>query len=405
MTKRLIATIISVLVLALGVPGLALATGGSDDDFGSSSSSNPIGEGLCVGASLDLSRASQKRCAREVKEDDDETVVDDKPNIEAGLCVGASLDLSQASQKRCVQQTEPTGHQEEDFDTDARTDKHHHKDHDDQIDTTVTDGHNDKDRPHHKDKDHFPADMPALQGQEYAALGDSVAAGLGLPNPIGASGLCGRTTSAYAFAVGEARGLSTNLVACSDATLGDLFTEQGVDGPNLEPQLDGAFAGGAPELITITAGANDIRWDDFLRKCYASTCGTASDEHIAQGLLTALSVKLNLLFQNIAQQSGGSPPQVIMTGYYQPLSPSCTNLEPRLTPDEIAWLTAQTNALNQTLENATGNSGYASFVPLDFTGHDICSNDPWVQTLDEPAPFHPTTEGQQAIAQAIIADP
>jgi lysophospholipase L1-like esterase len=388
---------------------LALASHGDGDydfdnfDANRTRSSDPIWEGLCVGASLNLSEASQASCARQAQTKDDDTFVDDEPNIGAGLCVGASLDLSQASQRQCERTVDSTG---SDTDADHRFDHDKHHDHPKNIpaDTDKDMHHSDKDRPHHKDqvpKDEVPEVMPSTGSAGYAALGDSVAAGLGLPSPVGSDSQCGRSTSAYAFAVASGRGMDVTLLACSGATLGELFSEQGVSGPNLEPQLDSAFASGPPQLITITAGANDIRWADFLRKCFASTCGTASDDRIAGALLVALSTKLDVLFQDIAQRSNSSTPQIIMTGYYNPLSENCAQVEPRITLAELTWLGEKTSELNQTLQTAATQAG-AEFVPLDFTGHDICSSDPWVQTLDDPAPFHPTVEGQQAIAQTIL---
>ncbi len=36
----------------------------------------------------------------------------------------------------------------------------------------------------------------------------------------------------------------------------------------------------------------------------------------------------------------------------------------------------------------------------DFTGHELCTSQPYVQGLSAPAPFHPTVLGQLAIALA-----
>jgi lysophospholipase L1-like esterase len=239
---------------------------------------------------------------------------------------------------------------------------------------------------------------PSPERVEYAALGDSIAAGVGLDS----QGQCDRSTQAYPYRVAAARGLKLTHIACSGATLGDLFTAQHISGPNPPPQIQAAFAGGTPELITITAGANDVQWVRFLGKCYAGTCGTTTDERIASGLRTALDIKLGVLFRSIERRSQGSPPEVIMTGYYNPLSPECSAAEPRVTPEEITWLGEQIDALNQTLEDAAASRGYIRFVPISFEGHGICSADPWVQGLNDPAPFHPTARGQRAIANAIL---
>lgn len=418
MFKRLAVVIVSTLVLALGLPGIAAADGDALDELsGRTKRSDPIWEGLCVGASLDLSRASEINCARQAAEAQRDQSPSPPPNIGAGLCVGASLDLSRASAKKCVAQTKKERPPSQPPNigaglcvgasldisraSAAKCVKQTQQSSSNSQPSTPKEN---KPNPRVKETTTAPATPPPQPDHgRYAALGDSVAAGVGLSTPVPGDDRCGRTFDSYVYQVAEERGFQEIInVSCLGATLGDLFTEQGISGPNLEPQLDGAFASGTPELITITAGANDVRWDDFLRKCYAGTCGTPTDERVAGALLTAMEVKMQFLFESIDQRSGGSPPEVIMTGYYNPLSEECSEIEPRLTTDEIAWLEEKTDALNEMLEEGAENSGFAEFVSINFEGHDVCSDDPWVQTLDDPAPFHPTFEGQQAIAAAIL---
>lgn len=414
MLTHLATTIILILVLLTGfVPNTALASDGDDGNPGTSTertrSNDPIWEGLCVGASLDLSQSSQKKCARQLETANEQNRMhkDEPPNIDAGLCVGASLDLSKKSQAKCARanppQPTPTP-----TPTPAETPKDHkldanndgHRKHNDEPEA--------KDQTNRHDKDGQPnikpetTDAPVQKSNQYVALGDSVAAGLGLTSPIGDDERCGRTFDAYPYTVANARGMEIAHLACSDATMGDIITNQGVSGPNIAPQIDGAFASGTPELITITAGANDVHWDTFIRKCYTRTCGTPNDQKAFNGLITVLGVKLQSVLKDIELRSNGSPPEVIITGYYDPLSDQCAQIEPRLEPEELTWINARTADLNQTLEHASSQYSFVSFAPIDFTGHDICSDFPWVQTLDDPAPFHPTYEGQVAIAQAIL---
>ena len=240
----------------------------------------------------------------------------------------------------------------------------------------------------------------------YAALGDSVAAGLGLAKASGATSRdiqCGRSPQAYTITVAKATKLPIINMACSGATAGDIFTEQGVSGPNIPPQLDAAFANGTPELMTITAGANDAHWRGFLRACYAANCATSTSTTAANAYLVSLQLKLYYMFYSIQSRSGsGTPPRVYVTGYYNPLSDTC--LGSRITQDEITWMEGEVNALNGTIQNVTSQfSSFATYVPVSFAGHDLCSSKPWVQGLNAKAPFHPTATGQQAIAKAVLA--
>lgn len=244
-----------------------------------------------------------------------------------------------------------------------------------------------------------PASVHAAMPR-YAALGDSVAAGAGL-NP-GSS--CGRAGSAYPALVAEHLGYRLDHIACSGATMGDLVSYQGVDGPNIAPQLRTAFATGTPELITITAGANDTQWDNFLRKCYYLSCGTSSDDRAFRLLLTGLKAKLTAVFASVQWRSGFAPPPVVLTGYYQVFSPACARQQPRLRAAEIRWMNARTADINRTLQSAAAKrSSYVSFAPVSFAGHELCTSDPWVQSTDAVAPFHPTARGQAAIAEAVAS--
>jgi lysophospholipase L1-like esterase len=240
----------------------------------------------------------------------------------------------------------------------------------------------------------------------YAALGDSVAAGLGLPlvaSPSTEDQECGRSSEAYGQIV--ASKLHDKLIfhACSGATAGDLFTQQHIKGPNPPAQLDGVFAHGTPELITVTAGANDAHWQSLLKECYATNCDTKTNTVIADGFLKVLQLKLYTAMYDIQARSHGTPPEVIFTGYYDPLSQQCSQQQSNITPQELSWIAAETSALNQTIKNVTQHFSFAKFATVDFTGHDLCSSDSWIQGLNASAPFHPTARGQQAIANSVLA--
>jgi lysophospholipase L1-like esterase len=233
----------------------------------------------------------------------------------------------------------------------------------------------------------------------YAALGDSVAAGQGLN---ASAGQCGRSSLAYPAIVAEEAGLTLDHIACSGATARSLSIRQRVDGPNIPAQLNAAFASGTPELITITAGANDVQWDRFLLKCYRAECGTTADTFLAEQLRTALRATLHLNMRDIERRGSGSPPTVILTGYYNPVSLRCATENEEITRDEIRWLNRQTSRLNSTIRAVSLNYDFVRFAPVTFSSHDICSNDPWVQDLNDSAPFHPNEAGHEAIANSIL---
>lgn len=238
---------------------------------------------------------------------------------------------------------------------------------------------------------------------QYVALGDSVAAGAGLPlatDSTTTEQLCARSKQGYPNTVASKLRLSFLNVSCSGATVGDLVTGQNVNGVTMQAQLDAAFANGVPKVITLTAGANDIHWSDFIKACYASECDNATYSAAATAYIAAMKTKLHYALTSIRIRSHGRMPRVVVTGYYNPLSAACTGTN--FTASEITWLESQQQALNTAIQNVSRRYSFTKFVPVNFAGHDICSANSWLQGLTDVAPFHPNAAGQEAIARAVI---
>lgn len=252
-----------------------------------------------------------------------------------------------------------------------------------------------------------PTPAPASSPTTYAALGDSVASGLGLPatdNPTSQDRRCGRSSQAYPYEVGRQLNKSVGLYACSGASSGDLYTRQWISNFNPRIQIDQAFANGQPDLLSITIGANDVQWSQQIRRCYYGTCGTATQTEVHSWRLARLQQRLHYALQQVRDRSSGTPPSVILTGYYNPISHNCALVYPeRISSEEVTWVSSGVQALNQTLRQAASQYSFASFAAVDFSEHDICSSAPWVQGLTDPAPIHPTASGQQVIANSVVA--
>lgn len=244
-----------------------------------------------------------------------------------------------------------------------------------------------------------PLQAHAMSGT-YAALGDSVAAGSGLTNSLAP---CHQTTDAYGYTVSIATSLPIHHLACIGAKVDEgLYDTQERDGYVLPAQIDQAFVSGAPSLITMTIGANDTRWTQFIRQCYYITCGHDVDTARYAVYLADLKLELNVAMAKIHSLSSGTPPQVIVTGYYQPFSSTACSDTANLTMKEVSWLTSRTASLNRTISSTVNKYSFANYAPVSFAGHELCSSDPWVQGPADSLPFHPTAAGQQAIATAVI---
>ena len=235
----------------------------------------------------------------------------------------------------------------------------------------------------------------------YATLGDSVAAGAGLGD---GDKPCDRSTEAYPYAVAASTGLPLEHLACTGAKVDEgLYGDQARGGVTLPAQIPQAFSNGTPSLITMTIGANDARWTQFIRQCYYIRCGYRIDSARFAAYLADLKLELNIALADIRTKSDTAPPQVIVTGYYQPFSSTTPCIDTnRLTSTEIAWLNRRTELLNQAISGTVSKYSFATFAPISFAGHELCSSDPWIQSATDTAPFHPTASGQAAIASAVM---
>jgi lysophospholipase L1-like esterase len=235
----------------------------------------------------------------------------------------------------------------------------------------------------------------------YYALGDSIAAGAGAGTPTDNNG-CWRSTGAYPYQVAQAKGLQLIHVACGGATAEDLVTQQHVNGPNPQAQLDVAYAHGVPALITITAGANGMQWSGFLRKCVAGVCGTSTDSAATKALRFTVEEKLRFAFSEIERRSNGKPPRVVITGYSNPISNYCKGRQSYVSNTEINWLNKERDQLNKTIRKSMKGFKFVRYASSDFTGHTICAKEPWHQGLNDAAPLHPNARGQQEIAKNVL---
>ncbi|MNH50222.1 Lipase 2 precursor [compost metagenome] len=235
----------------------------------------------------------------------------------------------------------------------------------------------------------------------YAALGDSVAAGAGLTT---IDPTCGRSIEAYPHTVATSTGLSLSHYACTGAKTDEgIYDSQERHASILPAQLDQAYSAGTPSLITLTIGANDTRWTQFIRQCYYIRCGYAVDTTRFNAYLVDLKLELNIAMAKIHTLSSGTPPQVIVTGYYSPFSSATCNETSGITANEASWLTARSNSLNSAISGTVAKYSYGEFASVSFAGHELCSSDSWIQGPSSSMPFHPTAAGQQAIAASVLS--
>jgi len=242
-----------------------------------------------------------------------------------------------------------------------------------------------------------------LHGIEEVVLGDSTAAGAGLPLVSAASkadSACGRSSQSYAFDLASVNSWKALNFACDSATIAHgLLGPQHQDGQRIPPQIDALNRVKDPAVVIVSVGADDLQWSAILEYCAATTqCDSrASNAYFQQKLARFTTDYLQLLIQ-----LGNLPshPEVIINRYYDPFGSDLSCITQRgLTPAKVSTIQTWLEALNQVLAKGAAQFGFLSPQP-SFAGHALCSPLPYVQSLSDPAPFHPTALGQFAIALA-----
>jgi lysophospholipase L1-like esterase len=249
----------------------------------------------------------------------------------------------------------------------------------------------------------------------YAALGDSYAAGPLIPNPVLPLG-CLKSDRNYPHRAAPGIGLTLRDATCSGAKTGDMFNPQGVDpdGPN-PPQLGAVDS--TTSVVSLTIGGNDIGFSEVAQSCitvnpFSHPC---LDKYNSGGVdqlkarIEATAPKVAAVLQGIKSRAPSARIFVVNypaifpeTGYgcwpQMPLGftdvPYLRSTEQRLN----SMLATQAAAAGATLVNWYGAS----------IGHDACkgSSTRWVEPLvpgNAAAPIHPNAAGMQGGANALLA--
>jgi lysophospholipase L1-like esterase len=250
---------------------------------------------------------------------------------------------------------------------------------------------------------------PLLTGVNAVVIGDSTAAGAGLPwvpDPSATDKACGRSSESYAADLASANGWKVLNLACDSATIPDgLLGPQVQGGQSVPAQIASASDVKDPSVVIVSVGADDLQWSTILEVCaVSSTCDNRASAAYFQQKLHAFSTSYLQLLIRLGSLPGH--PQIIINRYYDPFGGdvSCITRQ-GLTAAKVRTLSTWLGALNKVLAKGAAQFGFLSPQP-SFAGHGICSRQPYVQDLSASAPFHPTALGQMAIAladQAAIA--
>ena len=252
----------------------------------------------------------------------------------------------------------------------------------------------------------IPAEAAPPPKADYVALGDSFTAGTGAGAAERPEGVdCWQSQRGYVDAVGKTG--RVNLVAnaaCHGAVLFDdnPFHDEALYTPTVFEQLQGLIKDGLlteeTELVSITAGANDLGFAYVLGQCAVSTeaCNQALTSVTTESALGNLTADLVATY--VAIQQAAPNATIVVLGYPLLFDPT-SQFAPIPVANQFA-INGATLALNELIANAVTlakvNAIYVD-VTARFAGHAVNSADPWlVLDFSQPLPdynFHPNRAG------------
>lgn len=232
--------------------------------------------------------------------------------------------------------------------------------------------------------------------------------------------ICRRSANAYSAGVYESFDFEGKYIfgACSGAISDDYYADNHDDNDDEGPQRD--HITDDTSLITMSMGGNDFGFSDVVGSCVVGgSCAT--DEHAAEvdANIDAKIPKLVQLYKDLAADAP-SGARILIIGYPQlfPDPEDITNgSDSFIGENEQAWLNERGVHANAAIQEAIRQSGATNIEFVDVSsaleGHEIGTDDPWIHDLDlgvdggdwtKPVSrnsFHPTADGQAAIAQLV----
>ena len=250
---------------------------------------------------------------------------------------------------------------------------------------------------------------------KYVALGDSYAAVGSLDeihgDPIG----CARARDNYPSGVATGVGATTFVDAtCGGAKTVHMTQPQGVTGGDNAPQFDAVTPD--TNLVTVTISGNDIGFSDIVKTCaeksFSNPFGSPCKDHYTAGGTDQLTDRINGVAPAVDAVLDGvraRAPQatVVLVGYLRILPPSggCWPIVPFARGD-VPYFDGVQHQLNAMLAGQAAANGAVFVNPGEVLGHDVCSDDKWVEGLipgSLSVPVHPNADGQAYVAGLVAA--
>lgn len=259
-----------------------------------------------------------------------------------------------------------------------------------------------------------PPPLPKIE--RYVALGDSFTAAPLVPEMELTSAECIRSTANYPKLVAKELKAKVLDRSCTGADTHDLDTVKAALLGDVAPQL--AALDRDTDLVTLSMGGNDAElFGTLMTECptyrdtdpTGSPCRAAMQRDGEDKLLTALRQTGDSLVAAIREIRRLAPKARVLVVGYPKLAPdegTCPDLLP-LADDDYAYVDEVNRALNDTLR-AAADSASVEYVDVYAAseGHDVCSDEPWVNgavtTADKALQYHPFASEQRAVAELVL---
>jgi lysophospholipase L1-like esterase len=243
----------------------------------------------------------------------------------------------------------------------------------------------------------------------YVALGDSFAAGPGIP-PLDPDPNCQRSDRNYPNVAAATLGATLTDVSCSGATVSDFTVNQF---PTVPPQL--AALTPDTKLVSLTIGGNDVGLVQLAVSCInllPEPLGVSCAKQNTAGGVDQYSTRIAQVAPTVgaaidAIKQRAPQAKVLLVGYGTYLPPNgCYPITPLFRSD-ANYIQAKINELDDALSAQAAQHG-ATFVDTRAPGHDVCKL-PGVKWFEgfiptsPAAPLHPNATGMRAFGAMVAA--
>lgn len=253
------------------------------------------------------------------------------------------------------------------------------------------------------------------EGLSYVALGDSFTAAPFVPTTDAAGG-CFRSSSNYPSLVAAQLRATLVDVSCSGADTTDIVGRQTFSYSDevAPPQIEAVSP--RADLVTIGIGGNDGQlFRTLVHECTWLTQEGSGETPCLDRLEerfgdpgTALEEVGRHVEETLRKLRRAAPEATLaLVGYPRLVDPQQGCRLIPLTPADRRTVARLERTLNDVLARAAADAGaeYVDMHPVS-RGHEICSDDPWVNGIDtdedRALAFHPYAAGQRAVAEQIV---